>query len=323
MQKSGRRILALTAALAVCMVISLQIQPILDWLVLRSYTPSPSIASFVERTAMTQKATRLLYVNKPVLDGRAAFNQHCPNGTEQSVVLGCYLGNRQGIFIYNVTDHQLDGVREVTTAHEMLHQAYDRLSRGERHRIDGLLQQQLTTITDETLKQQIEQYKKTEPDAINTELHSLLGTQTKTLSPELEGYYKQYFTDRSKVVGLYDAYRSAFTSRKLQIDAYDAQLKALKPAIESLQQSLERQLGSLDTTKSQMDRLRSAGDIAGFNSLVGPYNAKATAYNADLEVLKQKITEYNTIVNQRNAIADQEQALQQSLSSKSLPGTVE
>ena len=37
----------------------------------------------------------------------------------KTAVLGCY-ANRE-ISIFNVTDQRLDGIREVTAAHEMLH----------------------------------------------------------------------------------------------------------------------------------------------------------------------------------------------------------
>lgn len=323
MKYSWRRVFGPLLVLVIFVGIFAQRTPLLDWFALRNYSPPAEIAGFADRTSLTEYGKHLLYVNKPQLDNRTAFNQHCPNGAEQSVVLGCYTGDRNGIFIYNVTDKQLDGVREVTTAHEMLHQAYDRLTPSKRRQIDTQLQQFAAKLSDQAILEQIASYKKTEPNSLNNEMHSLFGTQIKDLPPALNDYYKQYFVDRTKVVALYDAYRSAFTSRKKQIDAYDAQLAIQKPEIELLQDGLESQLTSLDQMKAQMDARRASGDTAGFNSLVAPYNSKVSAYNSGLEALKQKIETYNDIVNQRNAIADQEQALQRSLSSKSLPDTVE
>jgi len=292
---------------------------ILDWVTLRSYSPPAAIAALADATTMNQTAKKLFYVNRPEVEDRAAFNKNCTNKTEQSLVLGCYHGNRQGIFIFKVDSTELDGVEEVTAAHEMLHQAYDRLSSDERQHIDALLQNYYKNkLQDQTVKDQIEGYKKSEPDAVVNEMHSLFGTEIKDLPAELEAYYKRYFNDRSKVVELYANYQAAFTERQKQIDNYDAQLKAKKPYIESLQSSLEAKYSQLEQQKSQMDAYKQADNLAAYNAMVKPYNALVDAYNDGIQSLKGQIASYNSLVEKRNAIAAQEQQLQQELSSKQL-----
>ncbi|MGF7228840.1 MAG: hypothetical protein ACQR33_02530 [Candidatus Saccharibacteria bacterium] len=292
----------------------------MDWTALRNYTPPSTIQALAKHDTMTPKAEHLLYVNHPEVNNRTTFNTHCPNNSEQSVVLGCYLGNRQGIYIFDVTDPQLNGVQEVTTAHEMLHQAYERLSSSERTRIDGLLENyQQHGLTDDTIKSQIELYKKSEPGQLDDEMHSLFGTEIASLPAPLEQYYAQYFGNRHTVAGYYASYQAAFTTRKAQIAAYDQQLAAQKPQIDALQKTLDTQNGQLDALKTEMDQKRATGDIAGYNSLVGTYNTLADTFNAGLVNIKTLTSTYNDIVAKRNAIADQEQALQQSLSSNQLP----
>ncbi|HSX35084.1 MAG TPA: hypothetical protein VLF62_05580, partial [Candidatus Saccharimonadales bacterium] len=127
-----------------------------DWLATRGYSPPSNIQQMADATSMTPYARRLFYVNKPQVDGRDAFNKECSNASDQVSVLGCYTGNRQGIFIYNVTDSRLDGIQQVTAAHEMLHQAYDRLSGAERTTIDGLLNDYAKTVTDPELISKID-----------------------------------------------------------------------------------------------------------------------------------------------------------------------
>lgn len=297
-----------------------QHEAIMDWASLRNYTPPANIALLASQDTMTSRATHLLYVNHPEVNNRTTFNNHCPNDSEQSVVLGCFLGNRQGIYIFNVTDQQLNGVQEVTTAHEMLHQAYERLSSSERKRIDGLIENyEQHGLTDAGVTSQIALYKKSEPGALDDEMHSLFGTEITKLPAPLEEYYKQYFTNRSKVAGYYTSYQAAFTTRKAQIASYDQQLAAQKPHIDSLQNSLNAKNNQLDTLKAEMDQKRANGDTAAYNNLVNSYNTLADSFNADLANLKNMISTYNDIVVKRNAIADQEQALQQSLSSNQLP----
>jgi len=317
-----RPILILAVVLAGYGVVWSHRDAIMDWAALRNYTPPAAISTLADQATMTPLAKHYLYVNHPVLADRDVFNKHCTNEKEQAVVLGCYTGNRNGIYVYKVTDAELNGVQQVTTAHEMLHQAYDRLSSSERTRIDGLLEDYYkSSLTDESVKSQIESYKKSEPDALDNEMHSLFGTEVADLPEPLEQYYKQYFTNRSKVVALYNQYQSAFTTRKAQIATYDAQLANQKPAIAALEKSLEQQVNNLDALKGRLSALRSTPEL--YNAQVSEYNAAVQVYNADLARLKTLISDYNDIVNKRNAIADQEAHLQQSLSSKSLPDTTE
>jgi len=317
-----RRFGSLTALVLLifgCSFVWLQQNAIGDWFVLREYQPSATISQLATDVGMTGSARHYLYVNRPGIEEASAFNKHCTNEREQTVVLGCYLGNRQGIYLFNVQTPELHGVMQVTAAHEMLHQAYDRLSAGQRKHINDLLQNVAQTITDPSLLEQINAYKQSEPDAVSNELHSLLGTQVAHLPNELETYYKQYFTDRSKVVTYYDGYQAAFRTRQEQIKTYDKELSAQKADIESREKDLESQVAGLNQKRQRMDAERQAGNTELYNQEVPVYNALVDTYNTGLSKLKSVITSYNELVKKRNAIVLQEQQLQQDLSSKQLP----
>ena len=203
----------------------------------------------------------------------------------------------------------------------MLHQAYDRLSSTQRAHINQLLESYRDhDLRDEQIQEQIAAYEKSEPNDVINELHSLFGTEVGNLPPELEDYYKQYFTDRAKIVQYYNSYQDAFRSRQAQIDAYDKDLESRKAQIDTLEQSLEQKLAELDQMKAQMDKYR-RNNVSAYNNLVGPYNTLVDAYNSGLDDLKQKIATYNEIVVKRNAIALEQQQLQQDLSS--LPSSVQ
>jgi hypothetical protein len=291
--------------------------PILDWRALQTYKAPSAISQLVADDTMTAKAQKYFYINHPTIESRANFNKHCPNNSEQSVVLGCFLGNRAGIYLFNVSDPELHGVEQVTAAHEMLHQAYQRLGSSERSHVNKMLEDfYKNKLQDSSVKQQLALYQKSEPDALDDEMHSLFGTEVTTLPSDLETYYKQYFTTRSKVTAYYTSYQLAFTQRKQQVTSYDAQLDQLKPQIDTLESNLEQQKATLDTLQNQMDSYKSSGNYSAYNSLVSTYNTKVNTYNTNLEALKAKISTYNDIVARRNAIAVEEQTLQQHLSSK-------
>ncbi|MEK7152729.1 MAG: hypothetical protein AAB834_02175 [Patescibacteria group bacterium] len=297
----------------------IQRDQIADWWRLRNYQAPNDITILVDDTTMTDLAGHLFYVNHPVLEGKQAFNDHCSDRGEETAVLGCYHGNRQGIYLYAITDLRLQGVRQVTAAHEMLHQAYDRLGRNERSRVDKLLQAYYSDgLTEADVKAKIDSYKKQGADLVN-EMHSIFGTEVRTLPPELEEYYARYFGNRLKVVGYGEAYQAEFTRRKNLVKQYDTQLADLKSRINSNKSALGVKLDYLKTIEKEIDQDAAVHDQAGYEADVRAYNDMVGAYNAQLVITRNLIEQHNDIVAERNDIAVQEHELQEALDSRLEP----
>lgn len=297
-----------------------QQQALRDWWRLRGYTAPAAISTLASQDTMTPRAQRLFYVNRPVVDAGTTFTGHCPAGGEKTVVLGCYLGNDNGIYVYAVTDDRLDGVEQVTSAHEMLHAAYRRLSNQDRKSVDTMLTDYyLHDLTDQRVKDTIEAYKKSEPNDVVNEMHSVFGTEVANLPAPLERYYTRYFTDRSRVAAYTAAYQGEFTNRQKQVADYDTQLKSMDAQIKANQVQLTTQRASLDAQRAQLDSQQRSGQIAAYNSAVPAYNRAVNTYNVLLASTKNLINQYNDIVTKRNAIALEEQQLAQELSASSLP----
>lgn len=311
-------LLGLLISLSFGVLLLLNLQAIIDWWHLRDYTPPTQISAIADKTTMTDYARRLFYVNHPSLLDADTFSRHC-SATEKTIILGCYNGGDRGIFLYNVTDERLSGVVETTAAHEMLHAGYARLSSTERGRIDQLLENYYKNdLKDERVKSTIDAYRTSEPTELNNEMHSIFGTEVGTLPPELETYYRQYFTDRAAVVAMTDHYQSEFTTRRDQANAYDAELATLKPIIEANQTEIKRQYTALTTQSARMETLKSSGRTSDYNALVDSYNASVGSYNALLARTQTQINQYNAIVEKRNALALETRDLTQALSGKAL-----
>ncbi len=294
-------------------------QAILDWTSLRGYVPPATVAQLATNDTMTDSARRLFYVNHPIVTASDTFTKHCPAGGEKTVVLGCYEGSDNGIYIYNVTDARLDGVEQVTAAHEMLHAAYRRLSSGQRNKVDTLLSDYYAHgLNDQRIKDTIAAYRKSEPNDVVNEMHSVFGTEVPNLPAPLEQYYRQYFSDRSKVTAYTAKYQGEFASRQTQIEAYDTQLKTMKLQIENNEAQLSTRRKALDTQSAQLQTERSSGQIAQYNSSVPAYNQAVSSYNALLAETKSLVSQYNDIVATRNKIALEEQQLVSELSASSL-----
>ena len=291
-------------------------QALYDYARLYRYQPASEISTLADQTTMTPQARHDFYVNHPAVQTRDDFNTSCPdNGGEQTIVLGCYLAHQRGIYVFKVTDPQLNGVEQVTSAHEMLHAAYDRLSPKDREYVDGLLQDYYSHLQDKRLLTIFDAYKKTEPNDLTNEMHSIFGTEVATLPPALEAYYKQYFTDRQKVTASAAQYQGAFSTRKDLIAQYDQQLTSLKKQIDADQIELTTQADSLKTQRQELNS-SSTSNATAYNAKVDSFNVQVAQYNALLTSAKARVQTYNQLVDKRNAIALEEQSLSQELNSR-------
>lgn len=294
-------------------------QAVQDWFRLYGYTAPSTVASLASDDTMTSTARHLFYVNRPVITAGPEFKAKCPLGNEKTVVLGCYLGNDGGIYLYEVTDSRLQGVEQVTAAHEMLHAAYRRLSSSERTKIDAQLNDFYQHgLTDQRIKDTIDAYRKSEPKDIINEMHSIFGTEVPKLPVSLEQYYARYFSDRSKVTAYTAGYQEEFTSRQVLIKHYDVQLGGLKQQIDANQAQLNQMKSALEAQNRQLQSERANDQVSAYNAGVSSYNAAVSTYNSLLADTKNLISQYNDIVDKRNAIVVEEQQLTQALSAGSL-----
>lgn len=284
-----------------------------DWWRLRDYQPSAEVSALATATTMTDKGRHIFYVTHPSVIDAETFNQNC-NIEEFSIILGCYIegGN---IYIYDISDERLSGIKEVTAAHEMLHAAYGRLSAEERAQLDSQLVSAYKNLRNQRIKAAIAQYQSADPSVVPNELHSILGTEVRDLPQELESYYQRYFANRQKVVSYSDRYEAVFSSRQNQVTQIDKQLESLKVEIERGQAELGQLNAQLTTQRQQLDQLRSSQQTAQYNASVDSYNQLVEQYNALATTTKQQVEDYNRLVKQRNSLVVEVKDLMQAIDS--------
>lgn len=306
--------------LALCLAVLIYRQPLSDWWRLRGYQPASNISQLADQDTMTSYARHLFYLNKPKLVSSVSnFRKNCPEN-EDAIVLGCYHPGENGIYIYNVKVADLQGVAQVTAAHEDLHAIYERLSSKDKQHVDSLLENYYKHgLTNQRVKDEIALYKKTEPKSVLDEMHSTFGTELTSLPPELENYYKQYFSDRARVVAFSNQYEQAFTERQNKINQDDKQLSAMKQQIDSQQAALRAQQQQLNATQDHLKSLLAAGKTDEYNAGVPSYNSQVQSYNATVADLKQEIDNYNQLVKTRNVIAQQLTDLDKALDTRLTP----
>lgn len=276
---------------------------IYDWWRLRSYTPPAEVVQLADDTAMTDGARKLFYVYRPSVESNDTFNQHCRD-SEYTIVLGCYI-QYQGIYLFKVDDARLQGVEEVTAAHEVLHAAYDRLSSSERTRIDTLTSRYFSTLTDQRIVSTVKQYQDNDPASVPSELHSILATEVRDLPDELEEHYAQYFKDRSVIVGYSEQYEKAFSGRKAQIEQLERDLESLKNQVEAANQRLEQDQATLKAISNSFDArqgVMSQAEVDSYNREVEQYNAEVRKTARLIDTYNAKYETYKNIVGEQNEL---------------------
>jgi hypothetical protein len=287
-------------------------QTVIDWWRLRDYEPPVAVVRLANDASFNDEGRKLFYVHYPELLNKQNFQGKC-SLTEETIVLGCYISNDK-IYVFDVEDDRLEGVEQVTAAHEMLHAAYDRLSDSERTYIDELVLAYYKELNDPRLNETIDNYRKRDPTVVPNELHSILATEYGDLPQELEDYYSQYFVNRSIVVGYSNNYEAEFTKLEEQIEVYEKQLKELEASINERENQLVQLGVALEFEKNQLEDLRS--DPQSYNNAVESFNVKVRDYNEQIRILRIDVETYNEIVNKRNEIALQEQELIDSIDTR-------
>ncbi len=325
MKRTSRGYIVTAVITTVAVVIALFLVPnrqfVTDQISFWRYQPSSQMESLVARTTMNDQGKFYLYASQPAIESAAGFNEKCDRQEQGSAILGCYTG--RNIYIYNVTDPKLDGIREVTIAHETLHAAYDRLDSNEKNKVNALLQAEYVKLKDDKkFAERVEFYQRTEPGELDNELHSIIGTEVASISPELESYYKKYFADRSKVVQLHSAYESIFNDLSARSDALAAQLTNLGNTIEARTATYNADVTQLNADIAVFNTKADSGGFSSqsqFQAARNALEARSDQLDATQVSINEQITQYEALRKELEDIAIQTEALNRSIDSSLAP----
>lgn len=302
-------------------------QYIVDQMTVWSFQPSAAVQRVNEKIGFTDTGRFHFYATQPQVASAEEFNQDCPRQEVGSPILGCYTSDHR-IYIYDITNEKLEGLEEVTAAHEMLHAAWSRLNDREKDRISKLLDAEYARlVSDAIFKERMDYYSRTEPGELYNELHSIIGTEVKNLSPELEKYYATYFTDRSKVVAFHDAYNTVFTDLKNQSESLFAELTTLGESLESRTATYNAEVADLSADIQSFNQRADSGSfssMAQFNRERAALVARSNELESDRLAINRDIATYNTKYEQYQALSIQIESLNKSIDSlSSLPDVPE
>lgn len=302
--------------IVVASILFLNRQAALDQLTVWAYEPSSAIATIEQNVNFTDKGKFIFYATKPSLETQDAFNKKCPRQEAGSPILGCYT-NADQIYIYDLTNEQLDGMEEVTAAHEMLHAVWFRTSKAEQDTLKTELEKAYQKLNDEELTTRMEYYQRTEPGEYINELHSILGTEVASLGEPLESYYAQFF-DRTTVLKLHDQYNGVYKALYARADELYAQMEVLSSSIQTRMSEYET---AVSRYSADVDSFNGRADGGGFTTM-SQFNAERAALIArasTLDTARQSINTdietYNTYYAEYEDIAKQIEVLNESIDS--------
>ncbi len=298
-----------------------------DWMVVQNYTPSAEVVAIAERATMNQRGTFVFYASQPQISDAATFNRQCTRRETSTAILGCYDGLH--IYVYNVSNDELDGIKEVTAAHEMLHAVWQRLSDSERTRLTALLEQVYDKVKTPALEERMAYYERQQPGERANELHSILGTETSDLGEELERHFAQYFTDRQELVRLHARYEAIFTSLQQQAEALRQEIETmvieLNQAIAAHNQAvmqLDQDIIAHNNSYATLDRT-DAGAVDAYNTRRSRLMARSDTLDRQEQQLDQQRDQYNQKLQQYNQLTVRAETLTDSVDSLKTQAAIE
>ncbi|HZJ34910.1 MAG TPA: hypothetical protein VFD55_02800 [Candidatus Angelobacter sp.] len=307
--------------IVVSLLIVINKQYIIDQISVWRYSPTIEINSLAERSGIDGYGKFLYLASQPSLDATQNFNDACDRVENITSILGCYSDYK--IYIYDVTDVQLDGVREVTAAHEMLHAAYARMSIEEQADLNLLLEAEYGKLeANNEFSDRMAFYARTEPGQRDNELHSVIGTEVSNIDPELEAHYDKYFSDRQKVVALGAKYSSVFHKLEDRANELTAQLNALALSISNDSSEYDTDINTLN---SDILSFNFRANNGGFSTMSQFYYERSVLYNrvTNLDAMRvgivDDISRYNAILDEYNSNTSQLKKLYSSIDSTLAP----
>lgn len=302
--------------------------------------PSAQIERLAVATTMTRSAQRLFYRQNPIIEVRETFRAKC-EASGHSIVLGCYnvRGGVGQIVIQKVTDPRLQGLMEVTAAHEMLHAAYLRLRESERSQLTPRLKTAAQRVTNKRLNNVLEEYRAKDTELYVNELHSHLGTELATLGDGyLDKYYQRYFGDRQRVVAFaqesgrvlgqleeqaerlkpeieqlekeLDASKQGLQQAERELENSSQILNRMKTDLEAMQRSIEATLsqgsqeGDRLIAKFEQQKAQFNQQVVQHNRQVEAQNEQVDRFNEKVKVYRQKVSDYNQVAREGRALLD-------------------
>lgn len=318
-------ILILLAIGAGATVAYLHRQQINDHFAAQKFEAPAAIVELTDKLQLTEAGHRIFWASEPTLDASQTFNEQCAqvDHSEDGHILGCYTKSR--IHLFEVSDERLDGIVEVTAAHELLHAAFARLGDSERASLVRKLNRLYDELApeDPELAQRMSVYSNLSKTAFANELHSVLGTEQRDLPDWLEEHYATWFQDRDVILDFFDNYHAVFNQLKQRADELEGEMTQLRSDVEARSAAYDaavRQFNSeWETFIARNEAFEFSDNPDEFYRLRDDFYARRDALGAEMRSLNADIERYEQMRAEMLELSELNHELEQQLDSDLAP----
>ena len=306
-------LIASTILLTLTAFIVTNFTTIKDIIIGMGYRPSGEMEEIREKLNLTGTGARIFNASLPELMEKTEFNHTCREIENESAILGCYSDDK--IYIYNIVDNELPGIRELTSAHELLHAVYKRMSSGDKNKWNDILSQ-VYENNKKVMGEEIEMYP---DDQRREEIYVRAGTEVKQLPEELEKHYAEVFKNQDAIVDFYESYIAVFREIEQKMDELLGQINRLGEEVSVKTADYENQVGELNKKVDEFNKcaetLNCFTSVSVFNreraGLVAEQNSLSSLYDK----IEELISKYNNLVTEYNENVLHGQALNMTINS--------
>lgn len=257
----------------------------------KTYQPSNEMIAIRDKLNLTSYGRFLFDSGQPMLNSEEEFNANCHSFNDESAVLGCY--TQKNIYIYNITEPSLNGIRELTAAHELLHAMYERMSVEEKDSLRTDLEK-IYRDNQSILKDEIETYDSSEQ---MEEIYVRVGTEIKNLTPNLEEHFAKIFNDQDEIVDFYDSYIVVFREIENELDTLKSEMDILNQQINDKTREYERRVGQLN---ADIISFNSCANTVGCFDSENNFNVRRGQLVTEQSALESLYNEIDNLINEYN-----------------------
>lgn len=260
-----------------------------------SYEPTVEMANLKNDLNLTKRASSIFAASRPELEDSDEFNKSCASINPEISILGCYADDK--IYVYNIESPDLQGIKQSTLAHELLHAAWDRLSDNAKDQLSTELENAYEDNI-EILESRLSLYPESQ---FYDELHSIIGTEYADLSASLEDHYARYFNDQDSIVVFYNNYNIKFQELKDEAEALYAQIETNRKLIDAKNTNYNDAAAELNAAIVDFNRRAENG----YFSSVAAFNAERATLVAEQQKLDTLYAEVSALIDSTNQLIEE------------------
>jgi hypothetical protein len=304
--KKTKPIRKVVVIIVVCVVLGIVIfwNQLTDWYVIA--TGNPTIVKLAQEADMTTRGEVLFLQMDPELVSDSDMETDCSsnaaaNNSNGFIEQGCYIPNQNdpttGKIYLREMPSDYHNLEVVTAAYELLHPVYASLVQsGQETPLNASIESNFKSNEDSNLDTQVANFAKTEPQARDDELFSLLGTEYPGISSDLLSYYSPYFGDSLETVSTLNS--QIFTAYNND----QSQLTQLQTTITNDDNTANQALSDANTAYYDSTTWADVGNQA-------EDTRNYDIYVQDFNIYKNDIADENDTIDQYNALIDKTNTL--------------